>query len=203
MGAGSDDGRCGCKLDRVAERRGMRPALASLVTAWREGTSLRGFAESFNHQVLKAALEAESYVPLDGEVENLYRLLTDGDVSGGMRTQARNRLVDLGLDVEALRAEFVSYQTVNRHLKNCLNLDEVDRETPLSIDDGEDRLFALRNRTAAVTRQTVEQLVRAGSLDIGEFEVYTDLIVSCTDCGTQADVFELLTRRGCRCEAGP
>lgn len=200
MGRNSADSDCGCKLGRVAEDRNLRQTVSTIETAWRDrDASLRELEREFNLAVLGAALETGGYVPLDGEVDNLYRLLTDDDVTGGMRAQARNRLQDRGIDVDAVLADFVSYQTVNRHLKACRGLVETQQQSALSLDQGEDRLFALRNRTAEVTSQTVEQLDRAGAIQVGEFEVYVDIGVTCLDCGSQSDLVELFSNRGCGC----
>lgn len=200
MGHDGAESDCGCKLWRVAGDRGLQETVTRLEDAWRDrSASLREFEREFNRAVLDAALESAGYIPLDGEADNLYRLLTDDAVTGGMRTQARGRLEDRGIDVDALLGDFVSYQTVNRHLKGCRSFPGRDRTSPLAVDDAEDRLFALRNRTAEVTRQTVGQLDQAGTVDLGEFEVYVDIGVSCTDCGTQLDLVELFSRWRCRC----
>lgn len=200
MGHHGVDSDCGCKIWRVATERGVQEMVARLEDDWRESSaSLRALERDFNRAVLGAALESVGYAPLDGEVDNLYRLLTDDAVTGGMRTQARGRLEDRGVDVDGLLDDFVSYQTVYRHLKGCRDFAEPDRTAPLSVADAEGRLFALRNRTDDVTRQTIGQLERSGEIDLGEFEVYVDIGVSCTDCGTQLDLVELFSRRRCRC----
>jgi hypothetical protein len=166
---------------------------------WQEGAgSLRGLADEFNQAVLGSGLERNGHLPLQGETENLHRLLTADDVSGGMRTQAHNRLAGIGLDSESLVADFVSYQSVNRHLHGCRDL-PTDDPTGLSIEDAKDRLYALRNRTTAVTEETLAQLASAEAVEIGSFEVVIDLGVTCTDCGSQFNVVELLSRKKCQC----
>lgn len=191
---------CGCKLGRVAERRDIQSVLDHLETVRREQDgSLRQLAAEFNRRVLAHALEANGHVPLQGEAANLYRLLTADDVSGGMRTQARHRLQDHGVDVESLEADFVSYQTVNRHLKGCLGHPGTDSAETISVTDAEDRLYALRNRTEAVTDETIGQLAGADVIDIGTFEVAVDIGVTCTDCGSQLAIAELFSRKECQC----
>lgn len=54
----------------------------------------------------------------EGEVETLYALLTDEDVSDDDRLRARRRLEQDGIDVDALQDEFVSYQTIQRYLQD-------------------------------------------------------------------------------------
>lgn len=60
-------------------------------------------------------MQNASLGPLDGEVENIYRLLTD-DISTGMRTQACRRLERAGVDVNGLETDFVSRQAVHTYL---------------------------------------------------------------------------------------
>lgn len=203
MAEPSADRACGCKLWRVAGDRGLHDRLADFESEWQEGSaSLRELERAFNQAVLRGALEAAGHAPLDGEIENLYRLLTDDEVTGGMRAQAGSRLEDLGVDEDALRSDFVSYQTVNRHLKSCRSLEGGGRQEALSVAEAEDRLFALRNRLVRVAEATLGQLDRAGAVQFGEIEVFVDVGVSCPECGTQVDLVELFAERSCRCE-GP
>jgi hypothetical protein len=115
-----------------------------------------------------------------------------------MRTQARNRLQKQGIDVDInqLQADFVSYGTVRRHLKRCLN---AERE-PIETDDdpakaGAQHIAALQNRTAAVTENTLSQLQAAGDID-----VFVDITVSCPECGMHATAQEFIDSDGCHCE---
>ena len=198
--SGEDGVDCGCKLGRVADERELEGAPIRTVSEWREdGSSLRTLADRFNQRVLRSAMNAVGSPPLDGEVPNLYRLLTSDAVSPGMRTQARNRLTEDGVDVEAVETDFVSYQTINRHIKSCLGYDEADRANPMDADQAEDRVYSLQHRTKEVTERTIEQLHRSAGIDFGEFEVYVNLSARCTECGTQLGVDELLTGETCRC----
>lgn len=57
-------------------------------------------------------LEDAGMLALDGEVENISRLLTDDEVNNGMRTDARRRFDRSGVDAESLERDFVSYQVI-------------------------------------------------------------------------------------------
>jgi crotonobetainyl-CoA:carnitine CoA-transferase CaiB-like acyl-CoA transferase len=88
---------------------------------WEHRTELRGELErSFGEYEREELVQklADAGVPVGPvlEVENSYRLLTD-EVSQGMHTQVRNRL--LKHDIEQLYLDFVSYQTVQHHLEGC------------------------------------------------------------------------------------
>lgn len=139
--------------------------------------------------------------PLDGEVDNLHRLLTSDDVSPGMVTQARNRLEEDGVDVAAVTGDFISYQTVNRHLKNCLDVERDDDRTPLGIEGAKDRIFAMQHRTRTVTRQAIGQVRRERGTDFEDFEIYVDISARCTECGAQLDVEQALAGEACRCSS--
>jgi hypothetical protein len=154
-----DDQTRSCKLDRIAAEYNLHRDAEQLKEYWTrddERYSLRKLAVHFNHQILRAAMEQAGLNPLDGEVDNTYRLLTDQDVSQGMRTQARNRLQKQGTDVDQLQSDFVSYGTVRRHLKRCLSAEREPTDTndnPAETDP--QRIVALQHRTVVVTENTL------------------------------------------------
>lgn len=195
-----------CKIDRTATAYDLADEAERLAAYWTRDAdrySLRELAVYFNRQLLRAAMEQAGLNPLDGEVKNIYRLLTADDVSPGMRTQARNRLQKHDVDVETLQSDFVSYQTVRRHLKHCLG---VEQELANVDDDptetGAQRIAALQHRTGAVTEKTLAQLQAAGELAGGDLDVFVDITVSCTACGMHATVQDFITNNGCHCKEG-
>jgi hypothetical protein len=193
-----------CKIDRTAaayDLSGEAERLAAYWTRDDDRYSLRDLAVHFNRQLLRAAMDQAGLNPLDGEVENTYRLLTDDDVSQGMRTQARNRLQKQGMDVDQLQSDFVSYGTVRRHLKGCLGVDHEPTDTDDDpAETGAQRIAALQNRTVAVTENTLSQLASAGELAAGDIDVFVDITVSCPECGMHATVQEFIDSDGCHCE---
>ena len=70
--------------------------------------SLRDLAYYFNKQLLKTQLDQQRVDMLPGEIDNMYTLLTDEDVTSGTRIQAENRLSEYDVNVEDLRSDFVS-----------------------------------------------------------------------------------------------
>jgi len=50
--------------------------------------------------------------PLDGDIENVYRLLTGDDISGADQTRTERRLDREGININRLQDEFVTYQAV-------------------------------------------------------------------------------------------
>lgn len=190
------------KIERVVEKRDLGDLAAELELRWtdeEDRNSLRELAELFNQRVLEAALREAGQSPLDGEVENLYRLLTADDVSPGMRTQARRQLERTGVDVEDLTDDFVSHQTVHTYLTERRGVKH-DSDSRNPVETGRERLARLRSRTETVSRETVESLRERDAVDIGEFDVIVDLQVLCEECGTQLTIEMLLEEGSCRCD---
>jgi hypothetical protein len=192
------------KIERVIAEYDLQSIDDTLADFWtrenEERFSLRELASYFNQRVLQAAMEDAGMDPLDGEVENLHRLLTDEESSQGMRIQARKRLEQQGIDVDDVTGDFVSYQSINRYLKGPLGLEYSAEETD-RIETGTARIAALQNRTVAVTEDTLRGLRANGDLRLGEFDVFVNVTVTCSDCGETATVREFLDDGGCRCSA--
>jgi hypothetical protein len=193
---------CDCKVGRVLEEFGLTDVDAELARRWRtREASVRDLQEYFNREVLKAATRDAMPDTLDGEVENLYRLLTDDDVSRGMRAQARNRLERQGVDVEGVTESFVSHQTIYRHLRGCTDVEPEEETEAEPVEQAVRRLRRLRSRTETVTRSTLESLQNNGHVGFGDFDVLVDVTVVCNDCGTRKSVVSALRDGGCACEA--
>lgn len=189
---------CDCKVGRVLARRGL-DRHEEMAGRWRAGeVSLRALARELNVAVLRAAAREAGVATLEGEVENLYRLLTDDDVTSGTRVQARRRLESEGLDVDAVRSEFVSHQTVYNHLTDCLGVErETDDRDPVTA--AEDRIRPMQTRMEAIATDVVEGLDDDGAVTVGDFDVYVDVSVACNDCGTRSELGEFLRDGGCDC----
>ncbi len=200
----SDAATYNSKVSRVTEQYGLDGIDRTLVDLWtreEDRYSLRELAEYFNERVVAAAMEDAGVPPLDGEVANTLRLLTDDEVSAGKRTQARSRLKQRGVDVARLTDDFVSYQAINRHMKERL---DVDRDSGASESDPADKLEsirALQNRTAVVTETKLEELQGTDDYGIGDIDVYVDISVSCSDCFRTLSVSEFFDQGGCDCSA--
>ena len=191
------------KVDRVVREYGLGDLGRELERRWtgegRERQSLRDLADYFNRRVLESAMDEAGVVTLQGELENIYELLTGDDVTEGARTQARNRLEREGIDVDELSNDFVSHYAVHTYLR-----DYRDAEYEAG-DDGDQReksvetVQRLTSRLNAVTRRNVENLRSTERLDIGPVDVIADVQVVCQECGRQEDPITLIERGGCRC----
>jgi hypothetical protein len=197
MAAPAADGplsECNCKVGRVLERWNELEVGDEMATRWVAGdASLRDLAKQINVAVLESATRGTEVAPLDGEIENLYRLLTDDDVTSGTRMQARNRLERQGVDVSAVESDFVSHQTVHTHLKDCLGVERSNGD-----DDPEDtarrRVRSLQNRMEAVTEDALTRI------DSEESEVVVDVTVRCRCCGSRYEFGQFVDQSGCGCK---
>lgn len=197
-GAG-DAAACDCKVGRVIGRRDLTGMDDRLAERWRTGdASLRDLEREFNVAVLRAAARAAGGAPLDGEAENHYRLLTDDDVTGGMAVRARRRLEADGVDVEAVRSDFVSHQTVHNHLTGCRGVErDADDRDPVAA--AEDRIRPLQTRLEAVATDALTGLGRDGHVAAGDLDVLVDVSVACEDCGVRRELGAFLANGGCDC----
>ena len=201
------DTHCACKVGRGIEAYGLSTMNDELVRLWcgegGERRSLRELATVFNERVLHAALDSAGVSRMEGEVANLYRLLTDSDVSTGVRTEARQQLQADGVSVSTVEDHFVSHQTIHTHLTECLGISRED-----SSDDPQerrrtdrDRIRALQRRTEAVSTDALERLRKSNALAVDEFDVFVDVTVLCDECGRQTDIGKLLDDGGCQCQS--
>jgi hypothetical protein len=190
------------KVERVVREYGLGDLGRELERRWtgegRERQSLRDLADFFNRRVLESAMDEAGVVTLQGELENIYDLLTGDDVTEGARTQARNRLEREGIDVDDLQSDFVSHYAVHTYLRDYRNAeyeaDEVDQR-----EKSVETIQRLTSRLNAVTRRNVENLRSTDRLDIGPVDVLADVQVVCQECGRQEDPIDLIERGGCRC----
>lgn len=165
-----------------------------------ERESLRTLATRFNRRLLEAELTVAGVSTLDGEVENLYRLLTDEDVSSGVRTETRARLEREGVDVDGLDRDFVTYQAIRSYLGEYRGVEYSRDEDSNRVDTVLETVQRLRSRTQSVTEKSLRQLRDTGRLSLGRFRLFVGVQVFCEDCNQQYDIVELLERGGCDCD---
>ncbi|MDS0282728.1 rod-determining factor RdfA [Haloarcula onubensis] len=195
-------GRTG-KVARVLDAydlTGLGDELVAHWTAEEDRMSLRELADYFNRQLLASLLEQHRVETLAGEVDNLYELLTDDEVTSGTRIQAENQLREYGVDVDALRSDFVTRQAIHTYLTKHR---DAAYEAPDTGDVVERRLAELQrlqSRQRVVTEQTLSSLSNSDRLSIGTHQVLVSTRVQCADCGRQFDVADLLDRGACDCE---
>ena len=192
-----------CKVGRVLVEYGFEEFGDDLVRLWTdeddERYSLRELADLFNQRLLRAAMTDAGLTPLNGEIENLYRLLTDDDTSAGMRTQAETTLRRDGIDPSTLSRDFVSHQAIHTYLTKYRNAESPTDETD-PIESATQVHGRLQSRLKAVIENNLRSLRETGRITLGSFTVSIEVRVFCEDCGTQRGVRELLRAGGCECE---
>ena len=196
-------GRTG-KVARVLSDNDLSELGDELVARWTaEGDrmSLRELADYFNKQLLASRLDQQRIDMLPGEIENMYHLLTDEDVTSGTRVQVENRLSEHRLDVEDLRSDFVTRQAIHTYLTKHRQETYKKPDTGEIVERRLEELQRLRSRQRAVTEQTLSTLRNKGRLDLGEFQVISSVQIQCSDCGRQYDLSSLLDRGGCDCDS--
>lgn len=199
----SDGGVRNSKIARIIDEYGLDgtgDALEERWTAEEDRQSLRELADWFNQQLLQAAMEDAGRNPLAGEVENIYRLLRDDDVSGGTQVQTRKRLERYGVDVERVENDFVSHQAVHTYLTKYRQASHAPETETDSIRRRLDTVQRLQSRTAAVTRTAIDQLEANGEIEAHDVDVFVDVRVLCQESGTQYTFRDFLENGGCAAE---
>ncbi|WP_224337621.1 rod-determining factor RdfA [Haloprofundus halobius] len=203
----TDDGpeRPNSKVARVIKAYDLGPEFGQrLERLWTgEGErrhSLRDLADRFNRRVLEAAMTAAGASTLDGEVENVYRLLTDDEVSSGMRTEARVRLEREGIDIDSVERDFVTYQAIRSYLKEYRGAEYERSSDADRVENATQSIQRLRSRAATVTEGNLEQLQGNEHITLGEFRLLVEMSVLCEECGAQYGIDDLLERGGCDCQ---
>lgn len=200
----SDQRSPNLKVGRLIEEYGLGPGFGErLERRWtgdaENRLSLRELADLFNQRLLEETMRDHDMAPLAGEVENIYELLTEEDVSSADRTRTRRRLEREDVDVEKLTEDFVSYQAIRTYLKEHRGA-EYSRAEDRS-DAAARTIQQMRSRTATITESKLTQLREADALDVGEFRVMVDVRVICEECGARYAISDLLERGGCECGA--
>jgi hypothetical protein len=86
-----------------------------------ERPSPRDLAQEFNCEILRSAMVSAGIQPLDGDIKNIYRRLTDEAVSVADRTRTEQQLDREGINADQRREDFVSYQAIRTYLKEHRN----------------------------------------------------------------------------------
>ena len=193
----------GGKVARVLNKYDLSTLGDELATRWtaeNNRMSLRQLAAYFNKQLLESRLDEKRVDMLPGEIENLYELLTDEDVTSGTRIQAENRLSEYGIDIDELRSDFVSRQAIHTYVTKQRQKTYDKPDADETIDKRLEQLQRLKSRERAVTEQTLSTLRNTDRINLGEFQIFSSVQVQCSDCGRQFELTALLDRGGCDCE---
>jgi hypothetical protein len=191
------------KVGRIIDRYDLDGLGQELEDRWLgrgyESQSLRSLADWFNKYLLEEKFNQVGELPISGEVDNLYRLLTEDEVTSGGRLDAETVLEKKDIDPENIRQEFVSHQSVYIYLTEYQDASK-HRSSEDRIESARDTIQRLQNRLIAVIENHIEQLRNTEKLTIGEFTVLVDVQILCEDCGSSYSITKLFDRGGCNCE---
>ncbi|MFB6102156.1 MAG: rod-determining factor RdfA [Haloplanus sp.] len=191
------------KVGRLIEKYGLNAVEDELVAEWTrdddERASLRELAEEFNRRLLRVAMRDASVNPHGRDVTEAYRVLTDDDVSSGVRLQTRRQLEQDGVDVDQLETDFVTYQSIYNFLREYCGATYEQPTDDEQVESDLERINRLISRTRAVTEDDLERLDNTDRITVGEHNVFVDVQVYCQDCDSQYSLSELLTNGGCDC----
>jgi len=189
---------CSCKVGRNAEKYGLETLDQQLLDRREDGASLRELESVVNTSILRTLLR-DAETDLVGDAASIYEKLTDDDVSAGERTEVREWLAQADIDPDELTGDFVSYQTVRTHLRECLDV-ETNRTSTLSLEDAQGTIEWARSRSEGIVERTIERLNRNGDFDADAIEIGHVIRVTCTECAMSYPIDTFLQRGGCHCE---
>jgi hypothetical protein len=102
------------------------------------------------------------------------------------------------MDVDALEADFVTYQAIRTYLKEYRKAEYVQEDRD-PIEREVENVERLRGRVETVTTGKLDQLQNSGALSLGSARTMVDIKVVCEDCHSQYDILELLEEEECDC----
>ncbi|WP_408958203.1 rod-determining factor RdfA [Natrinema sp. 74] len=204
MTADSSGGRR-TKVERVIDEYGLEEWGDRLEAEWTgdgtERTSLRDLATEFNQAVLRAAVRDAGASVIDTDIESLYRTLTDdGDVSRSDAVRKRRELERSGVDIDGVRSDFVTHQTIYTYLTNVREASLPEESPEDRVDRKKETVQRLAGRTQVVTESTLTELSNAGEITDRDYEVFVDVRTICGNCGADYPIAELLDQGGCDCD---
>jgi NADH:ubiquinone oxidoreductase subunit C len=198
-------GRSRSKVGRLIESYDLAGDVgAELEAKWlgenTDRVSLRDLADQFNHRLLAAAMDEAGMNTIDGEIENVYRLLSVEDVAPDARIDVRRRLERNGIDVDRLETDFVTYQAIRSYLNDVRGVEYSGPDDADRIERTTESLERLQSRLETVSQNNLAQLRDSDRITLSEFRIFVNADVYCEVCNSQYSVVELLQRGGCDCE---
>jgi hypothetical protein len=197
-----DGGSTRPKVERVIDSYGLDGLGDELEHRWvgegEESQSTRELATYFNKRVLAAAIDDSDVTLVTEDVSDIYAALTDESADRDS-TLVASRLRRGGVDINDVRDDFVSHQTIYRYLTEVRGAERASPSEADRLRNASERIQRLQGRTTAVTEQTVDSLSTNDAVSIGSFDVLTDVQVFCRDCGRSYNITAFLERGHCDC----
>lgn len=199
----------GCKVDRTIEQHDLQPPGDEyetldeyLVAQWTgdtggESTGYKELTHRFNKRLLRQVYERAGRSTLATRLDSEFEALTgDDDLRRG---EVVDELTADGIDAEEVLNDMVSWSTMRRHLKNCLDAEKGRPEatSEWEMDSVDIARKQLKNKTDDALRslETKDRLPEATKADID-----VQVKVSCPECPTRVPLQDALNR-GYICES--
>lgn len=185
------------KVATAIETHGLDGIGAELAARWsreQDRWSLRRLADYFNAELLEQVLREAGSTTVEIDPTDLYDRVRSDDRT--TRTEAERVLEREGVDVDALRDEFVSYQAIRTYLRSHREVEPPTGDGP-TVEDAVETIRRLDGRLTSVARDRLSNL---DDLAVAAPRVLTSIRVYCDDCGARLGLDEL-GERACDCVA--
>lgn len=188
-----------CKVSRVGNAYGIS-GLDTELRRRREAAdaTLYDLVEFINTRLTTAAL-TDGSVDTDADPATVYAALVgDSEISATRQDSIRETLAGR-LDLERLQTDFVSHETVRKHLKEHLGID-TSRGGFENVEELREALETHQRQYRDAVEGALQRAAREGLLDGTEFRVYQTR-VECGDCSRTHRLTELIENGGCECNS--
>lgn len=199
---------CNCKIGAGIDKYTQNAFHNEIIRQYRdEDVSLRDLEERINQEFVTGAVRRTESTEwgmgtLDATPAEIVRVLHTDDASPRDANRIRTQLTQLGVDVEELEKQLITYRTVKNHLNDCVDID-TSKQSTITKATARKTVGWARTRCEAVIRRTVERLATADLATIGdEFDVTVTPRITCQDCGDTITISEFIASDGCSCNPG-
>lgn len=192
----------GCKVDFVIDRYDVSAPKSGyssldeyLVARWTgtegESAGYQQLTEWFNKRLLKHVYEQNGRETIGTRIDSEYRALKGDDEL--LREEVIDDLGSDGIAAGSLVDDMVSWSTMRRHLKSCL---EAEKPTPSSRSDWElESINIARDQTEEKTVAALRSLANKQRLpEAHKANVTVQVKLSCPECPTRIPLEDALAR---------
>lgn len=192
----------GCKVDFVIDRYALSAPKSGyssldeyLVARWTgtegESAGYQQLTDWFNKRLLKHVYEQNGRETIGTRIDSEYEALNGDDEL--VREEVIDDLASDGIAAESLTDDMVSWSTMRRHLKDCL---EAEKPTPPSRTDWElESVNIARERAEQKTVAALRSLANKQRLpEAHRADVTVQIKLSCPECPTRIPLEDALAR---------
>lgn len=193
----SIDDAC-CKVGRVAEAYSLEGLDAELRRRREQNdATLHELAGYLNERLTAVALRAAE-IDLDAEPGTVYAAVRDSDeIDIGRRDEIQETVAG-HLDIDRLRTDYTSHETIRKHLKDHLDI-STSRGAIENAEELEEALRTYEQQYETAVVGALERASKQGFISGGDFRVFSTR-VECQRCSTTYRLEELLASGGCDCQ---